>query len=249
MIAPLLRRMRIIALAFGLAVVAYQPGASGGAVATTEELTRRTSPGATFANVSLTSRQEPGAPDWSRARVVRQLSGTNALAYITGKEAGSAQFRAVQQTAAAKLRKRGLRQTDIAVVLRIEVPKAPEALPGQNALSRLWRFFVPTLTAEVIDGYDVIAQSWDDGDNSTWEGNHYVQELSSGHWTSTNEQQQLPPQPYQANWTGCAFAGPAWLQCATINCYGQLFAGFLWMTKQHFQQCWLDDNERITCGG
>lgn len=47
----------------------------------------------------------------------------------------------------------------------------------------------------------------------------------------------------------CAFAGPAWLQCAGAKCYGQLFGGFLWFTKQHFQQCWLDEAERVACGG
>lgn len=139
--------------------------------------------------------QEP-----SRARVTRHLFGNEALAFIAGREAGDATFREVQRKAAHLLRVRGLQRTDIAMVARIEVPQRAVQIEQSALLSRIWQKLAPTLYAEVIEGYDVIAQSWDDGDNGTWEGNAYVQQLSSGHWISANEQQQLPPEPNHVNW-------------------------------------------------
>ena len=44
-------------------------------------------------------------------------------------------------------------------------------------------------------------ESWDDGVNTNWEGNVYVQQLSSGDWVSANEQKETPAEPFDVNWT------------------------------------------------
>jgi hypothetical protein len=40
-----------------------------------------------------------------------------------------------------------------------------------------------------------------------------------------------------------------WLPCTGVGCYGAFLAGWLGQTKQHFQNCWLDEAERLACGG
>lgn len=241
---------------------------------------------------------QAGEPDWSRAKVVRDLQGAAALSYIAAREGADPVFRDARQKAAAMLLAQGFRPTGYARVATFHVPKASAPMIDRGLLARLLNLVEPRLLAEVYEGYDIIPQSWDDGDNSTWEGNVWVQELSTGYWMSSNEQQLLPAEPYWANWANqvstnmqppqrcrkagsacgycaetsaircnlqnalndrwpycaggalaCVASGPAWLGCSGLHCWGQLFGGWLWQTKQHLQQCWLDEAERIACGG
>jgi hypothetical protein len=236
-----------------------------------------------------------GQPDWSHARVVRDLQNAAALTFIAGREAGDSEFRYVQNQARKKLRARGLKPTEFARVVRIEIPREPK-VAHRHLLDRILNLIEPRVSAEVVDGYDIYASSWDDGDGGTWEGNVYVQELGTGLYISANEQKQLPAQPYEPNWAeqvgtnqkprpgcqksgspcgycadsgvagcnlrnaindrwpycaggaaACAWAGPGWLTCAGLNCYGHLFGGWLWQSKMHFQQCWVNEQERINC--
>jgi hypothetical protein len=253
-------------------------------------------------NPALSTTEMPGQGvlvlDWSRARVTRDQSGAAALSYITTKEAQNPVFRHVRQHAAAKLRSRGLQPTSIVRVGKLAVPRVFPAAADRWRLDKLLGLIEPRLHAEEFEDFEIIAESWDDGDNYTWEGNVYVEDTTSGHWISANEQQQLPAEPYPVNWAEpvqsniqptyhcnkkgsacgycgtpsaascnlrtaiddrwpycaggafvCLATGPAWLVCAGLNCWGQTFGGWLWQTKQHLQQCWLDEQERTACGG
>lgn len=222
-------------------------------------------------------------PDWSRARVVRDLHAENAFTYIHAREARDAVFRSVRQKAAAMLSARGLRAGGYARVATFEVPKL-EPIAHGGLLGRLLNLVAPRVSAEEYEGYEIIVESWDDGNNSNWEGNVWVEQLSSGHWMSNNEQQQLDTEPYWSNWAdevstnmqppqrcrkagsacgycaetsaircnlqralddrwpycvggagACVLSGVAWPKCAGIFCYGQIFGGWLWQTKQHLQ--------------
>jgi hypothetical protein len=224
------------------------------------------------------------------------LQGRDARGYIMAKEGSDPTFAAIQRKAAAQLHARGLRPTDIAVFAVMDVPRIPQEPLG--LVGRILELFEPKLIAEEIDGYEVLGQSWDDGNNGTWEGNLYSREIGSGYWISANEQRQLPPEPYEINWNdvvghnmnprvdcrkrgsvcgfcasadvwsctaraavadrwpycaggalACVASGPAWLQCAGLYCWGQMFGGYLWQTKQHFNSCWVDEYERAACVG
>lgn len=236
--------------------------------------------------------------DWSRARVMSILDNANAREHIRRLESLDPQFRAAQLRTAAGLQSKGFQPTDLAWVATIEVPRpqlAPNQLGFRDVLSR---FLVATLNAEEFDGYEVIAQSWDDGNHSTWEGSVYARNLSTGEWASSYEQQQLPPEPYTILWGdpagqsfqpryqcrkqgsacgycgqngtascnlqraivarwdscmlgagACAFSGPNWPGCVAVACWGNFFIGWLMFTKEHFNQCWLDEAERQACEG
>jgi len=235
--------------------------------------------------------------DSDRARVVNDLVGPSALAYVKAKEANDPAFKAVQARSAALLHGRGLRRSPIARVVLVQVPKSGSTRPVA-LLREFFNLIVPPVRAEEFDGFEIIAQSWDDGQHTTWEGNVYVRELSSGLWMSANEQHELASEPYWGNWAdlvdtnfrprpdcrkqgsvcgycanpyaaecnlqqalghawlscaawagGCMFSGPAWLQCTSISCYGTIFSAWLLQTKQHFQQCWLDEYEEQYCLG
>jgi hypothetical protein len=202
----------------------------------------------------------------------------------------------VRRKAATMLRARGLKPTGIARVATFQFPM--EVATQRHLFGRILDIIAPPVSAEQFNGYEIIAESWNDGDNSTWEGNVYVRELSTGQWQSANEQQDLPSEPYEVNWTdevgtnqqgrpgcqkagspcglctdpgavgcnlrravddrwpycaggaaACVAAGPVWLQCAGLQCYGQLFGGWLWQSKNHFSQCWRTHQERIDCTG
>jgi len=140
---------------------------------------------------------QEGGRDWSRARVVRDIKNAAAMTYITGRAAGDPAFRDVQERAATMLRERGLTPTDHARVLTIQVPRMA---PKTVLLERMLGLVAPRVTAEEYDGFEVYIESWNDDDDSTWEGNIWVQELATGAWVSANEQKQLPPAPYIVNW-------------------------------------------------
>jgi len=255
-------------------------------------------PGAAGCSAGQSGASQHQTFDWHRLLVTRDLVGAEAQSYIRKREEADSTYRIVRARAALQLKARGLKPANDARVLTFKVP----VNRADGLIRREWPLLnaiMPSALAEEYEGYEIILESWDDGDDYTWEGNAYVRQLSNGEWLSANEQQWLNAEPYQSVWaeevatnlqppqyrcrkTGsacgycsapgvwrcnmdraldeawpwcvgggaaCLMSGPKWPACAGLNCYGQAFSRYLNFSKQHFQNCWLDEEERIACGG
>ena len=76
---------------------------------------------------------------------------------------------------------RGYRPTDILVVQR-KLGPAESVLPGVNGPMSIVP--QPASTTYSNSAGEQIFWSWDDGDDSTWEGSQYVERYSDGAWAS-----------------------------------------------------------------
>ncbi len=301
MLGPSLRSLAVasaIVLAIPLIDAAWLAGPAAGRLVKPLRGEPLTVSNASCGQRDATAVQQPPF-DWTRVLIEKDLIDGDALSYISKREAADSTYRIVRGRAAASLRARGFQPTDDARVVTLRVPRKDIAPLVMGLGERVLSWVVPKASAEEYEGYEIIAESWDDGDDSTWEGNVYVRNLTSGYWASSNEQQWLQSEPYVSNWAqnvstnlpapqyrcrktgspcgycgdasvwrcnldrglddawpwcvggaaGCVLSGPLWLKCASVNCYGQVFSRWLNVTKQHFQNCWLDEDERIACGG
>lgn len=99
--------------------------------------------------------------------------GADAQAFVADLLRTNARFAAAQARSATILRGYGLRKTDNVLV---QVVKNQVRVKLVHLLGQLAAKFYPSLYAQEydVDGGYAIFTSWDDGDDSTWEGDVYV---------------------------------------------------------------------------
>ena len=111
-----------------------------------------------------------------------QLTGSHAVAYVAQKERRQPAFREERQEAAEELRAQGFTPTGQVVVIR--------QLGRPTALARLAALASTPVLAQSFStsAGEVILETWDDGDDSTWEGHVYVENAATGDWSSYTTQ-------------------------------------------------------------
>lgn len=122
------------------------------------------------------------------------LKGTPAFHYVSDKRLRNPErFLGMGGALAA----RGYRPTDILVVQR-KLGPAESALPGyQGPMSVVPQ---PAATTYSNSAGEQIFWSWDDGDDSTWEGSQYVERYSDGAWASYDGQLDISNTDGTALW-------------------------------------------------
>lgn len=147
--------------------------------------------GITFYGRSATARQTATE---ARKRVER-LTGAEAKAYLENVWNRDAKRKAAHLKAVALLQSRGYKPTDIVVVVR-----RLSASPPAPIATRLLSWFFPAVAAQTYqtgDG-DVWFSSWDDGDDSTWEGELGGNDYQYGNYADGAAQYYM--QGDQVNW-------------------------------------------------
>lgn len=116
----------------------------------------------------------------------QQLTGQYAQAYVAQKEQRQPKFREERKEAADDLRAQGFKPTGKIVVVRVTGDMAGRT----TFLGRLAHALVAPALAQTFStsAGEVVLETWNDGDNSTWEGHVYVENYATGDWSSFTTQ-------------------------------------------------------------
>jgi hypothetical protein len=128
--------------------------------------------------------------------------GAAALDFVQVKRARDHRFAKAMDASAERLSKRGYKNRHLETVTILTDTRGSESLA-----QRIWEFFVPRVSAQVygangdepINGLGIWS-AWDDGDNSTWEGNAYFENYDSGQWYSLDNQLDVSSEYTQVRW-------------------------------------------------
>jgi hypothetical protein len=130
-------------------------------------------------------------PCYAAAQAVTIKNGASAVQFVEQVARRNPMFRMVEARSAQRLSAKGLRsRPELATVYRYH------RHTQKTMMNQLSQWFLPTLIANQdaygdSEGY-VVFSPWDDGDDSTWEGNIFVQANDpSGTWYSLDTQVDL----------------------------------------------------------
>jgi hypothetical protein len=155
------------------------------------------------------------APDVERVEV---LKGSEARAFVTTLRQQNSVFRQAQKRSAEQLSARGFKPTENVLVVKLKLKNTTRpagilaatrpagilaATRPAGILAAIRDWFFPAVLAQTYNADDgsgyMVVQSWDDGNNATWEGNLFTQE-DGGASTSLDSQIDVDPN-YSLLWS------------------------------------------------
>jgi hypothetical protein len=147
-----------------------------------------------------------GKPDLVRQfghQRIETYVGAAAREFIRLKRARDPRFAKLMDASAERLATRGYKNRSLETLHLLS-----DTRRETTVAQRIWEALVPRLSAqdvfgasgdEPINGVGVWS-AWDDGDDSTWEGNAYLENYDSGQWYSVDNQLDVSSEMTRLVW-------------------------------------------------